>query len=68
MAIDPLLFKYKGDRCAYCGLTVDDMLRRYGVVNKLFQFNHIDPAKKHPDYDNVIQRVLSFEQLDEIDK
>jgi hypothetical protein len=68
MAIEPLLFKYKGNRCANCGLTVELMLKRYGVVNKVFQFNHIDPTKKHPDYDNLIQRVMSTEQLDEVDK
>jgi hypothetical protein len=68
MAINPLLFKYKGNRCANCGLTVEEMQRRYGVVNKVFQFNHIDPKKKHPHYDNLIQRVLSTERLDEVDK
>jgi hypothetical protein len=68
MAVDPLLFKYKGDRCAYCGLTVEEMLNRFGVVNKVFQFNHIDPAKKHPNYNNLIQRIISIEQLDELDK
>lgn len=68
MAISPLLFKYKGNRCANCGLTVEEMLERWGVVNKVFQFNHVDPAKKDSNYDNLIQRVISPEQLDEVDK
>jgi len=34
----------------------------------MFEFNHVNPLEKHPDYDNVIQRVLSTEQLDEVDK
>ena len=68
MAINRLLFKYKGNCCACCGLTVEQMLKRYGVANKVFQFHHIDPAKKHPDYDKLIQRKLSAEQLNEVDK
>jgi hypothetical protein len=68
MPIDPLLFKYKGNRCANCGMTVDEMWKRFGVVNKVFQFHHIDPTKKDPNYNNIIQRELSPEQLDEVDK
>jgi hypothetical protein len=68
MAINQLLFKYKGNRCAGCGLSADEMLKRFGVINKLFQFHHVDPAKKHADYDNLIQRRVSAEQLDELDK
>jgi hypothetical protein len=30
--------------------------------------HHIDPAKKSPEYDNLIRRKLSAEQLDEVDK
>ena len=33
-----------------------------------FQFNHIDPARKAPHYDNLIRRKLSTTQLDELDK
>src|SRR5258708_18927649 len=62
------LFKYKGNKCAKCGLSVTAMLERYGTVNRMFQFNHIDPTKKHPDYDNLIRRTINTEQLDEIDK
>jgi hypothetical protein len=62
------LYQYKGNRCTHCGLSVQEMLERYGSVNKMFEFNHVDPGKKHPDYDNLIERVLSGEQLDEVDK
>jgi hypothetical protein len=68
MPINHLLFKYKGNCCARCEKSVEHMLKRYGVANKLFQFHHIDPAKKHPNYDNLIQRKLSAEQLDEVDQ
>ena len=32
------------------------------------QFNHVDPDKKHNDYDNLIRRNISADQLDELDK
>jgi hypothetical protein len=44
------------------------MVQRYGTVDRMFEFNHVDPAEKHPDYTNLIRRVLSSEQLDEVDK
>ena len=44
------------------------MLNRYGVINKVFEFHHLDPSKKHPKYDKLIQRVVSAEQLDELAK
>ncbi len=56
MAINRLLFQYKGNRYACCGKTVEQMIRRFGVANKLFQFHHIDPDKKHDDYDKLIQQ------------
>ena len=68
MAINQLLFQYKGNCCVCCGKTVEQMLKQFGVANKFFQFHHIDPDKKHPDYNKLIQRKLSAEQLDEIDK
>ena len=68
MAINRLLFQYKGNCCSFCGKTVEQMLKRFGVANKLFQFHHIDPDKKHPDYNKLMQRKLSTEQLDEVDK
>jgi hypothetical protein len=62
------LYKYKGNKCANCGLSVEEMLARFGTFNRMFQFNHVDPKQKDPRYDNLIQRQLSGEQLDEVDK
>lgn len=62
------LYAFKGNRCSACGRTVQEMLDCYGTFDRLFEFNHIDPALKHPDYDNLIRRVISTEQLDELDK
>ncbi len=59
---------YKGNKCAYCGMSVLESLQRYGTFHKMYQFNHVDPSKKHPDYDNLIRRNISTEQLDELDK
>jgi hypothetical protein len=44
------------------------MIAQFGTFQRIFEFNHIDPAKKHPNYDNLIRRTISTEQLDEIDK
>jgi hypothetical protein len=62
------LYKYKGDRCAHCQLTVQEMVDRYGTVDRMFEFNHVDPSEKDPNYKNLIRRVISSDQLDEIDK
>ncbi|HEX3147690.1 MAG TPA: HNH endonuclease [Gemmataceae bacterium] len=68
MANREQLYRYKGNQCAHCGLGVQEILDRFGTFACVFEFNHIDPIKKHPDYDNVIRRVISTEQLDEVDK
>src|SRR5262245_45230982 len=62
------LYEYKGDECARCHLTVQEMVDRFGTVDRMFEFNHVDPAGKHPGYANLIRRSLSSEQLDEVDK
>lgn len=62
------LYKYKGNRCASCGESVENMVKRYGTFNRMIEFNHIDPKSKHKDYDNLIRRVISTEQIDEVDK
>jgi hypothetical protein len=49
-------------------MSIQEMLERFGTFRRIFHFNHIDPAKKAPNYDNLIQRVISEEQLDELDK
>jgi hypothetical protein len=59
---------YKGNKCAYCGVSVLESYQRYGTFHRMYEFNHVDPAKKDPDYDNLIRRNISVEQLDELDK
>jgi hypothetical protein len=62
------LFQYRGNRCAYCGLSVAQMMERFRTFNKVFNFHHVDPTLKHPEYEKLIRRVISSEQLDELDK
>jgi len=62
------IYKYKGDKCAGCGVTVQEMIDQFGDFKRLFELNHVGPAKKHPKYDNLIRQELSTEQLDEVDK
>src|ERR1700732_1123959 len=59
---------YKGNRCAYCGVSVEESFKRYGTFYRMYEVNHVDPDKKDPDYDNLIRRNGSVEQLDELDK
>ncbi|MFO0806731.1 MAG: hypothetical protein U0791_26800 [Gemmataceae bacterium] len=59
---------YKGDKCAACGISVAEMVARYGTFHRLFEFNHVNPAEKDPDYKNLIRQKLSAKQLDELDK
>ena len=68
MAYKRQLYKYKGDRCAHCQLTVQEMVDRYGTVDRMFALNHVKPSEKDPDYKNLIRRVISSDQLDEVDK
>jgi hypothetical protein len=62
------LYRYKGGRCAHCGLSVQEMMDRFGDFQRLFEFNHVDPSKKRADYRNLIRRIISTERLDELDK
>ncbi|MBP3957261.1 hypothetical protein J8F10_18530 [Gemmata sp. G18] len=61
------LYEYAGGKCVFCGRDVRENLARFHTLNG-FEFNHINPKKKAPDYENLIRRNLSSEQLDEIDK
>jgi hypothetical protein len=63
-----LRLEYMGGRCVICRRSVDEAEREYLNSKGIFEFNHIDPAKKAPNYDNLIRRVLSAPQLDELDK
>ncbi|WP_133470545.1 HNH endonuclease [Paraglaciecola marina] len=61
-------YKYKGNRCSICGMTVQEMVSRYGTFSRMFELHHIDPDKKDSNYNNLIKQNLSAKQLDEIDK
>lgn len=62
-----ILYRYLGGRCQYCDLSVEESLRRFHT-HAGFDLHHIDPAKKSPEYENMIRRKLSTEQFDEADK
>ena len=42
--------------------------QRFLTSKGTFEFNHIDPSQKAPDYSNLIRRTISESQLDELDK
>ena len=62
------LYKYKGNRCAACGLAVEEMIARHGTFNRMFQFHHIDPDSKDRHYKRLMSQRLTRRQMDEIDK
>jgi hypothetical protein len=63
-----LRLHYKGGRCEVCGRSVKAVERRFMTSKGTFDFNHIDPKQKSPSYKALMKRVLSKEQLDELDK
>lgn len=62
-----ILLKFKGDKCLYCGASVQDSLREFGTASD-FEFNHVDPDRKSPEYDDLMKRVLSAQHFEEIAK
>ena len=64
----PQLIEYLGNECAHCSKSVEEMVARYGTVHRVFKFHHVVPEEKAGDYDNLIRRNISKDQLDEIDK
>jgi hypothetical protein len=63
------LLAYRGDCCAHCGQSIADLEFQYGGgVDRVFEFHHVDPLTKHPQYENLIRRTISTELLDEVDK
>jgi hypothetical protein len=68
MADRAQLYKYKGNRCTSCGLSVVEMVARHGTFNRMFELHHIDPVTKHHSYENLMRRTLSSEQIEEVDK
>ena len=49
-------------------MSVVEIIQRFGKFRRYFQNHHVDPAKKDPNYNNLIRRHISTEQLDELDK
>lgn len=68
MANRAQLYKYRGDRCSHCGKSVNEMVARYGTFNRMFEFHHADPRTKHAEYEALMRRVISAEQIEEVDK
>ena len=68
MADRAQLYKYKGDRCTSCGMSVPEMLSRFGTFERMFELHHIEPATKDPNYKNLIRQKLSAKQIEEVDK
>ena len=62
------LFKYKGNRCSVCGMSVIEMVSRFGTFERMLEFHHINPNEKSKEYKNLIRRNISTEQLEELDK
>jgi len=60
--------KYKGNKCSACGLSVDEMLTRWGTFKRMTEFHHVDEARKAQNYNSLIRRNLCTEQLNELDK
>lgn len=68
MADRTQLYKYKGNQCSICGLSIAEMVARYRTFNRMFALHHIDPSTKHPSYENLMKQKLSLEQIEEVDK
>lgn len=62
------LLKYRGNKCSGCGLSVPEMVSRYGTFNRMIEFHHVDPKTKSNNYDNLIRRKISTEQIEEAEK
>jgi hypothetical protein len=68
MANRAQLYEYRGNRCTHCGKSIEEMVARYGTFNRMFEFHHVDPSGKHPRYSALMNRTLSAEQIEEVDK
>ena len=62
------LYQYKGNRCASCGMSIPDMVERYGTFNRMFEFHHVNPVTKDRSYKRLMAQRLNRRQMDEIDK
>lgn len=68
MANRAQLYEYRGNQCSHCGKSVEEMVTRYGTFNRMFEFHHMDPSEKHPQYSALMNKTLSAEQIEEVDK
>lgn len=68
MSDKPQLYRYKGNRCTSCGMSVQEIVERYGTFHRMFEFHHINPEKKAKNYKNIIRQNISSGQLEELDK
>jgi hypothetical protein len=68
MANREQLYKYLGNSCSHCGKSVEEMVARYGTFNRMFEFHHVDMDQKHSQYSKLMQRTISAEQIEEVDK
>ena len=62
------LYEYLGGKCSQCGVSVQEMVDRFGTFNRMFEFHHITPSKKHDNYAALMKKKISAEQIEEIDK
>lgn len=62
------LYKYKGNKCQHCNKSISEVLERYGTIKRIFEFHHVNPKLKDPNYKNIINQKLSTKQLKELDK
>lgn len=68
MANRTQLYEYLGNSCSHCGKSVEEMVERYGTFNRMFEFHHVKPSEKHPQYSKLMNKGLSAEQIEEVDK
>lgn len=68
MADRAQLYKYKGNCCTSCGMSVEEMVSRFGTFERMFELHHIEPSTKDPNYKKLIRQQLSAKQIDEVDK
>lgn len=64
----PQLLVYLGNKCCHCHKDIAEMVKMYGNIHRIFHFHHLVPREKSREYSNLIERKLSSEQLDELDK
>jgi len=68
MANRAQLYKYRGNQCAHCGMHVEEMVARYDTFNRMFEFHHVEPHEKHQEYTKLMERTISSDQIEEVDK